>query len=88
MVFFPKVLDSVSFCTLGGKENYSLGLIYLCDFHLRSLTEGETVNILAGLVWFSPQVGEALLKLHCFSPIDGCTYLGVDSGEPALQVRQ
>ncbi len=61
---------------------------YLCDIHLRNLTEGETVNILAGLVWFSPQVGEALLKLHCFSPIDGCTYLGVDSGEPALQVRQ
>jgi hypothetical protein len=33
-------------------------------------------------------VAEALLKLHCFSPIDGCTYLGVDSGEPALQVRE
>jgi hypothetical protein len=44
------------------------------------------VNILAGLVWLEPHVAEALLKLHCLSPIDGCTYLGVDSGESSLQV--
>jgi hypothetical protein len=55
-------------------------------FPHRSLARGETVNILAGLVWFQPHVAEALLKLHCLSPIDGCTYLGVDSGEPTLQV--
>lgn len=53
---------------------------------LRNLAAGESVNILAGLVWLQPHVAEVLLKLHCLSPIDGCTYLGVDSGESLLQV--
>ena len=31
-------------------------------------------------------VGESLVGLHCMSPLDACTYMGVDSGENTLQV--
>lgn len=48
--------------------------------------DGPGVNILSGLVWLSPVVSESLLKLHCMSPLDGCTYMGVDSGEEPLQI--
>ena len=31
-------------------------------------------------------VGESLVGLHCMSPLDACTYMGVDSWENTLQV--
>ena len=40
----------------------------------------EQVDIISGLVWFRPQVAESLVKLYSLSPIDGCTYMGADSG--------
>ena len=44
------------------------------------------VNILSGLLWFSPKVAETLVKLHCLTPLDGCTYMGADSGEISLKI--
>ena len=40
----------------------------------------DQVDIISGLVWFRPQVAESLVKLYSLSPIDGCTYMGADSG--------
>ena len=40
----------------------------------------EQVDIISGLVWFRPKVAESLVKLYSLSPIDGCTYMGADSG--------
>ena len=44
------------------------------------------VSLLAGQVWLSPPVAESLLKLHSLPPVDSCTYMGADSGGPALAV--
>lgn len=32
-------------------------------------------------------MSEKLLQTHVTPPLDGCTYLGLDSGAPPLQVR-
>ena len=40
----------------------------------------ERVDIISGLVWLRPPVAESLVKLYSLSPIDGCTYMGADSG--------
>ena len=48
--------------------------------------ETDQVDVISGLVWFQPQVAESLIKLYSLSPVDGCTYMGADSGEAALQM--
>ena len=53
---------------------------------LKSHGVSEDVNLISGLVWFQPNVSESLLKLHCLSPIDGCTYMGADSGEESIRM--
>ena len=53
---------------------------------LDSLNGQENVDIISGMVWFSPGVAESLVKLYSLSPIDGCTYMGADSGEASLQM--
>lgn len=40
----------------------------------------------SGPVFFSSLVSEKLLRTHVTPPLDGCTYLGLDSGAPPLQV--
>lgn len=40
----------------------------------------------SGPVFFSSLVSEKLLLTHVTPPLDGCTYLGLDSGAPPLQV--
>ncbi|CAG5958481.1 unnamed protein product [Menidia menidia] len=40
----------------------------------------------SGPVFFSRQVSEKLLQTHVSPPLDGCTYLGLDSGAPPLQI--
>lgn len=37
-------------------------------------------------MFFSRAVAEKLLQTHVTSPLDGCTYLGMDSGAPPLEV--
>lgn len=41
---------------------------------------------MSGPVFFSSLVSEKLLRTHIIPPLDGCTYLGLDSGAPPLQV--
>ena len=40
----------------------------------------------SGPVFFSSSFSEKLLQTHVTPPLDGCTYLGLDSGTPPLQV--
>uniref|UniRef100_A0A8P4KC04 L-fucose kinase n=1 Tax=Dicentrarchus labrax TaxID=13489 RepID=A0A8P4KC04_DICLA len=44
------------------------------------------VPLVSGPVFFSRCVSEKLLQTHVSPPLDGCTYLGLDSGAPPLQV--
>uniref|UniRef100_A0A673WJT5 L-fucose kinase n=1 Tax=Salmo trutta TaxID=8032 RepID=A0A673WJT5_SALTR len=44
------------------------------------------VPLVSGPVFFCRRVLERLLKAHVTPPLDGCTYMGMDSGAPPLQV--
>ncbi|XP_033823761.1 L-fucose kinase [Periophthalmus magnuspinnatus] len=44
------------------------------------------VPMVSGPVFFSRGVSEKLLQTHVTPPLDGCTYLGLDSGAPPLQI--
>uniref|UniRef100_A0A3B4AQW3 Uncharacterized protein n=1 Tax=Periophthalmus magnuspinnatus TaxID=409849 RepID=A0A3B4AQW3_9GOBI len=44
------------------------------------------VPMVSGPVFFSRGVLEKLLQTHVTPPLDGCTYLGLDSGAPPLQI--
>uniref|UniRef100_A0A9J8AET8 Fucose kinase n=1 Tax=Cyprinus carpio carpio TaxID=630221 RepID=A0A9J8AET8_CYPCA len=50
-----------------------------------ALPDGK-VPLVSGPVFFSRTVAEKLLQTHVTSPLDGCTYLGMDSGAPPLEV--
>ncbi len=41
----------------------------------------------SGPVFFSRTVAEKLLQTHVTSPLDGCTYLGMDSGALPIEVK-
>uniref|UniRef100_A0A3P8Z5B0 L-fucose kinase n=1 Tax=Esox lucius TaxID=8010 RepID=A0A3P8Z5B0_ESOLU len=43
-------------------------------------------EMVSGPVFFCRRVLERLLKAHVTPPLDGCTYMGIDSGAPPLQV--
>lgn len=51
-----------------------------CPVHVRLCLQ------VSGPVFFSRSVSEKLLHTHVTPPLDGCTYLGLDSGAPPLQV--
>lgn len=40
-----------------------------------------------GVIFFSAETAEQLLATHVTPPLDACTYLGLDSGAPPIQVR-
>ncbi|KAM7397196.1 hypothetical protein PAMP_020188 [Pampus punctatissimus] len=44
------------------------------------------VPLVSGPVFFSRSVSEKLLQTHVTPPLDGCTYLGLDSGAPPLKM--
>ncbi|KAL1437280.1 hypothetical protein MTO96_001353 [Rhipicephalus appendiculatus] len=50
-----------------------------------TLTDG-TVLVVSGMVFFSSELAESLLALHTMSPLDCCTYMGVDSGAEPMQM--
>ncbi|XP_026094431.1 L-fucose kinase-like [Carassius auratus] len=50
-----------------------------------ALPDGK-VPLVSGPVFFSRTVAEKLLQTHVLSPLDGCTYLGMDSGAPPLEI--
>uniref|UniRef100_A0A1E1X3Z0 Putative l-fucose kinase n=1 Tax=Amblyomma aureolatum TaxID=187763 RepID=A0A1E1X3Z0_9ACAR len=45
-----------------------------------------TVLVVSGMVFFSAELAESLLALHSMSPLDCCTYMGVDSGAEPMQM--
>ncbi|KAF7701866.1 hypothetical protein HF521_001149 [Silurus meridionalis] len=49
------------------------------------LPDGK-VPLVSGPVFFSSSVSERLLQTHVTPPLDGCTYLGMDSGAMPLQI--
>lgn len=49
------------------------------------MSDGK-VPLVSGPVFFSRSVSEKLLQTHVTPPLDGCTYLGLDSGAPPLQI--
>ncbi|XP_018608232.2 L-fucose kinase isoform X2 [Scleropages formosus] len=44
------------------------------------------VPLVSGPVFFCRQASERLLQTHVTPPLDGCTYMGMDSGAPSLQL--
>ncbi|KAL1247224.1 hypothetical protein QQF64_022600 [Cirrhinus molitorella] len=50
-----------------------------------ALPDGK-VPLVSGPVFFSKTVAEKLLQTHVMAPLDGCTYLGMDSGAPPLEI--
>lgn len=52
----------------------------------RAATPDGKVPLVSGPVFFSRSVSEKLLQTHVTPPLDGCTYLGLDSGAPPLQI--
>ncbi|KAM7002833.1 LOW QUALITY PROTEIN: L-fucose kinase [Tautogolabrus adspersus] len=52
----------------------------------RAVMHDGKVPLVSGPVFFSRCVSEKLLQTHVTPPLDGCTYLGLDSGAPPLQI--
>lgn len=50
-----------------------------------TVSDGK-VPLVSGPVFFSRTVAEKLLQTHVTPPLDGCTYLGMDSGAPPLEI--
>ncbi|NXS93723.1 FUK kinase, partial [Jacana jacana] len=48
-------------------------------------TDG-TVPLVCGVVFFSSDAAEQLLATHVIPPLDACTYMGLDSGAPPIQL--
>ncbi|KAK9952014.1 hypothetical protein ABG768_017880 [Culter alburnus] len=69
-------------------ENRVCNIIYKGSkekISLAALPDGK-VPLVSGPVFFSRAVAEKLLQTHVTSPLDGCTYLGMDSGAPPLEI--
>uniref|UniRef100_A0A669R9C9 L-fucose kinase n=1 Tax=Phasianus colchicus TaxID=9054 RepID=A0A669R9C9_PHACC len=45
-----------------------------------------TVPLVCGVVFFSSSAAEQLLATHVIPPLDACTYMGLDSGAPPIQL--
>ncbi|KAF6722103.1 L-fucose kinase [Oryzias melastigma] len=52
----------------------------------QALMSDWKVPLVSGPVFFCRSVSEKLLQTHVTPPLDGCTYLGLDSGAPPLQI--
>ncbi|XP_061898617.1 L-fucose kinase [Entelurus aequoreus] len=94
--------SGVRVLALPGDVSYAVNHgVYLCDKqdHIRDIIykgskeqiqqavmhDGK-VPLVSGPVFFSRTVTEKLLQAHVTPPLDGCTYLGLDSGAPPLQI--
>lgn len=71
----PQVLEQLFAVNLFLIRSSSM-FVFLCDVCLQ----------VSGPVFFCRSVSEKLLQTHVTPPLDGCTYLGLDSGAPPLQV--
>ncbi|XP_075530473.1 L-fucose kinase-like isoform X1 [Dermacentor variabilis] len=67
------IVSSILYCgTLEALHNYT--------------RSDGTVLVVSGMVFFSSELAESLLALHSISPLDCCTYMGVDSGAEPMQM--
>lgn len=70
-----------------GKFLWWVLLLVPMNFSKCSMVKRGSVCLqVSGPVFFSSLVSEKLLLTHVTPPLDGCTYLGLDSGAPPLQV--
>lgn len=100
-VAWDNVADVVMFC-IPSEIEYATGHgvvsideqgyvsnIYYCEpfDHIKDLIQGDgKVPLVSGLVFLKTNVAESLLALHIQSPLDSCTYLGLDCGNEPIQV--
>ncbi|KAJ8249080.1 hypothetical protein GJAV_G00230970 [Gymnothorax javanicus] len=52
----------------------------------QALRPDGKVPLVSGPVFLCRAVSEKLLQMHVTTPLDGCTYLGMDSGAPPLEI--
>jgi fucokinase len=46
----------------------------------------KSFDVVGGVVYFQTVVAETLLNIHWRPPLDCCTYIGADNGDPPLQL--
>ncbi|KAG8198867.1 hypothetical protein JTE90_015082 [Oedothorax gibbosus] len=70
------------------EEGYIADICYCGSTEqINTLKQGDgKVPLVSGIVFLNTKVAESLLSLHVQSPLDSCTYLGLDSGIKPLQV--
>lgn len=56
------------------------------DKIIRAAMPDGKVPLVSGPVFFSAVISEKLLQTHVISPLDGCTYFGMDSGAPPFEL--
>lgn len=69
-------------------EGYVTDILYQKDLGgLESCERPDgTVPVVCSVIYLSHAVAEALLSFHVKPPLDACTYMGVDSGQPPIQL--
>ncbi|GIY96946.1 l-fucose kinase [Caerostris extrusa] len=69
-------------------QGYVSDIFYCQPFdQIKDLAGGDRkVPIVSGIVFMKSNVAESLLSLHVQSPLDSCTYLGLDYGNEPIQV--
>ncbi|GFY70639.1 l-fucose kinase [Trichonephila inaurata madagascariensis] len=100
-IIWENVADVVMFC-IPSEIEYATGHgvvsideqgyvsnIYYCEpfNQIKDLVQGDgKVPLVSGLVFLKANVAESLLSLHIRSPLESCTYLGLDCGNEPIQV--
>ncbi|CAL1547211.1 unnamed protein product [Lymnaea stagnalis] len=83
----PKLLKEHGVYQLDPR-GYVENILYQPDL---SLLDGSTrpdgsVPAAVGIIYMAEQVAETLLSFHTKPPLDACTYMGLDSGQPQLKL--
>lgn len=72
---------------LKGDSQHINNMVYRVPLEdLKKTFKDATASVISGAVYLSPALTETLLGLHTLPPLDRCTYYGMDSGVPSLQV--
>ncbi|CAI9735189.1 L-fucose kinase [Octopus vulgaris] len=89
-VTFP---STVSYCKDHGiyktdAQGFVEDILYKVDENeiLKYIGPNENPLIVTGLVYFKQNVAEKILSFHVKPPLDGCTYIGLDSGQTPKQL--
>ncbi|KAK3086211.1 hypothetical protein FSP39_015281 [Pinctada imbricata] len=71
------------------KEGYVEDILYQKDIGSLECCERESdgkVPVVCSVIYLSTKVAERLLLFYIKPPLDACTYMGIDSGEPPIQL--